>query len=228
MKASRKRPNPAALPQHAQARRAQAQPAVLPEDVYPESGFRLPLPKRDDLDEEGKQMCDVILNPKTNTFLGLKGPLGIQLYSPPVAKLDLEMNEYLRFHAGFGARVRELAILVTAREADSQFEWGIHEEVALKEGLEQKLIDVVKYRKVVSGLPEMEAVVIQLGRQMLGKKKVSAELFARALKLFGARGLVEVVSLMGHYWSKAALIAAFHAVDMQPGKRPLLPPLRRS
>jgi 4-carboxymuconolactone decarboxylase len=225
MKASRKRVKPAVPAQSAEA--SQIPAATFPKDVYPESGFRLPLPKREDLDDEGKQMCDVILNPKTRTFLGLKGPLGLQLYSPPVAKLDLEMNEYLRFHAGFDARVRELAILVTAREADSQFEWGIHEEVALKEGPDQKLIDVVKYRKSVRGLPETEAVVIQLGRQMLGKKKVAPDIFARALKLFGARALVELVSLMGHYWSKAALLAAFHAVDMHPGKRPLLPSLKR-
>jgi hypothetical protein len=62
---------------------------------------------------------------------------------------------------------------------------------------------------------------------MLEKKKVAPDIFARALKLFGARALVELVSLMGHYWSKAALLAAFHAVDMHPGKRPLLPSLKR-
>ena len=39
--------------------------------------------------------------------------------------------------------MRELAILTTAREMDSQFEWVAHEPEALKEGVEQSVIDVV-------------------------------------------------------------------------------------
>ena len=45
-----------------------------------------------------------------------------------------------------------MAILVTAREIDSQFEWTAHEPVALKEGLSQEIIDIVKYRKSVAGV----------------------------------------------------------------------------
>jgi 4-carboxymuconolactone decarboxylase len=65
-------------------------------------------------------------------------------------------------------------------------------------------------------------VVIQLGRQIFGKKKVDSDVFARALNIFGPRQLVEIVTLMGYYASTAALLTAF---DMQlaPGQKSLLP-----
>jgi 4-carboxymuconolactone decarboxylase len=40
-----------------------------------------------------------------------------------------------------GGRVRELAILTTARELDSQFEWAAHEPEALGEGISREIIE---------------------------------------------------------------------------------------
>ncbi len=75
-----------------------------------------------------------------------------------------------------------------------KFEWAAHEPVGLKDGL-----DIVKYRWGVEGLPETEAVIIQLGREMFGEKKVDSVTFAKALKIFGKKQLVELVTLMGGY-----------------------------
>lgn len=195
---------------------------TMPKDVDPQSGFRLPLPKREDLDDLGKKLYDQYATPNPQSLAGLRGPAGIRLYSPLEAQHESEHNHYLRFDAGFSPRIRELAILVSAREADSQFEWAAHEPAARKEGLDPKIIDIVKYRKSPAGLPETETVVIQLGREMFAQKKVSSETFARALKIFGARGLVNMVALMGDYCATAALLTAF---DMQlpPGEKPQLP-----
>jgi 4-carboxymuconolactone decarboxylase len=195
---------------------------TLPKDVYPESGFRLPLPKRDDMDDYGKKVYDKIVGPGGRTLVGLRGPSGIRLHSPKLAELVNALNQYLRFESGFSGRIRELAILVTAREMDSQFEWTAHEAVALKEGLQQEIINVVKYRKSVAELPETEAVIIQLGREMFGQRKVNSETFARALKIFGPKQLVDLVSLMANYSATAAELCAF---DMQlaPNQKPLLP-----
>ncbi len=55
----------------------------------------------------------------------------------------------------------------------------------LKDGLPQSIIDIVKYRRGGEGLPETEAVIIQLGREMFGEKKVDSATFAKALKIFG-------------------------------------------
>jgi 4-carboxymuconolactone decarboxylase len=118
--------------------------------------------------------------------------------------------------------VREIAILTTAREMDSQFEWCAHEPEALKEGVEQSVIDTIKHRRSTAGLAETDAAVIELGREIFRDHKVSSATFARAKAIFGPNKLVELVLLMGNYASTAALLTA---LDMQlpEGKTPLLP-----
>jgi hypothetical protein len=68
----------------------------------------------------------------------------------------------------------------------------------------------------------MDAVVIELGRQMFQQKKVDSETYARALKLFGPRELVNLVSLMGNYYGTAVLLSTFD-MQLRPGQKPPLP-----
>jgi putative methionine-R-sulfoxide reductase with GAF domain/alkylhydroperoxidase family enzyme len=183
-----------------------------PEDVDPESGCRLPLPRREDLDADGQRIWDRLADPAGGTLRGLRGPGGIQLHSPELARRARPVNDYLRHQAGLGGRVRELAILATARELGSRFEWAAHEPAALGEGISREIIDTVRYRRATRGLAEVDAIVIELGRAIFDARKVSPATFAQALRLFGRRKLVDVVALMGNYAATAALLTAF---DMQ-------------
>jgi len=194
---------------------------IMPSDIDPQSGFRLPLPKREDLDDAGKAHYDRVAAPGA-TIAGLQGPSGIGLYSPKASEYARALNRYLRFEAGLAPRVREIAILTTAREMDSQFEWAAHEPEARKEGVEGRVIDIIKHRMPTAGLEETDATVIELGRQIFRDRKVTSDTFAKEKALFGANKLVELVMLMGNYAGTAALLTA---VDMQlhPGQKPLLP-----
>jgi 4-carboxymuconolactone decarboxylase len=95
---------------------------MYPDDIDPESGCRLPLPRRDELSAAGQEIYDRLANPSGGNLRGLRGPGGIQLHSPELSQRSRPLNHYLRFEAGLGGRVRELAILTVARELDSQFE----------------------------------------------------------------------------------------------------------
>ena len=185
---------------------------MYPEDIDPQSGCRLPLPRRADLDDAGQRIYDSLADPTGGTLRGLRGPGGILLHSPDLARHARPLNRYLRHEAGLGGRVRELAILTTARELDSQFEWAAHEPEALREGISQDIIAVIKHRLDTSGLDQADAIVIELGREIFGARKVTSETFARALRHFGHRALVDLVALMGNYAGTAALLTAF---DMQ-------------
>jgi len=197
------------------------QESSMPSDIDPQSGFRLPLPRREDLDEAGKQTFDRASTPGGN-IAGLQGPAAVQLYSTRTTAHLQAINRYLRFEAGFSPRIREIAILTTAREMDSQFEWVAHEPEALKEGVPQAVIDIIKFRRGTDGLDATDATVIELGRQLWRDHKVSSATFAKAKALFGPNKLVDLVLLMGNYAGTAALLTA---VDMQlhKGKQPLLP-----
>ena len=206
------------------AQSADPSPAIgsnMPSDIDPQSGFRLPLPRREDLDEAGRSTYDRASTPG-RTIAGLQGPAAIQLYSTRTTAHLQALNRYLRFEAGFMPRVREIAILTTAREMDSQFEWVAHEPEALKEGVEPHVIDVIKYREPTDGLDETDATVIELGRQIWRDHKVTSQTFAKAKDLFGPNKLVDLVLLMGNYAGTAALLTAFD-MQLHAGKKPLLP-----
>ncbi len=198
----------------------------LPRDVHPASLSRLPLLERHELDAEGQAHYDTVVGPQSRTLVGLRGPSGIWLHSPKLAGFLRSANQYLRFETGLDRRLTELAILVTARELDNQFEWAAHEPAALAEGLDAKIIEAVKRRRPVGRLGKRlgkkEAVIIAFGRELFGKRKLSSATFARAVDLFGRRGVLELAALMGNYAMTAVIL---DTVDQQlhPGQKPLLP-----
>ena len=71
-------------------------------------------------------------------------------------------------------------VLITAREIDQQYEWSAHEPAGLRAGLEQSVIDVVKYDRDVKGLAEKDATLIRFGRALYREHKISSELWARS------------------------------------------------
>ncbi len=194
-----------------------------PDDIYPESLSRLPLVKREEMDEQGKTFYDAVTGPQSRTLVGLQGPSGIWLHSPELGERVRAVNQYLRYETTLERHLTELAILVTARELDNQFEWTAHEPAALKDGLAAEIIEVVKHHKPVSGLGTKEALIISFGRELFRERQVRSETFARALEVFGPRGVVNLAALMGNYAMTAVIL---NAVDQQlhHDQKPLLPP----
>jgi 4-carboxymuconolactone decarboxylase len=199
---------------------------ALPADVYPDTQMRLPSVKREALDDYGKQVYDRFVDPD-NPSAVIRGPNSIRLYSPLVADHYYTVNQYLRTLPGQGVRLAELAILNAAREINSAYEWSAHESAAQRAGLEQGIIDLVKFRKelpaagVVAGLGEKESVIIRLARAMFREKVVNAALFAEARRLFGDKGLVELVSLIAHYSATGVLLNTFGNVPAPSPNSPL-------
>jgi 4-carboxymuconolactone decarboxylase len=144
------------------------------------------------------------------------------LYSPQVAEHMGAVNDYLRNKSGLDPRLVQLAILVTAREFDCEYVWTAHEPQGLKAGLQPEVIDVVRFRKSPQGLAEKDAVIVQLGREVITKHHVSVEVAAHAMMLFGKQQLVEYVALMGDYAATTVLLNAFDQ-HVRPADKPLLP-----
>ena len=76
-------------------------------------------------------------------------------------------------------------------------------------------------------MDEAHAIVIELGREIFGARKLASATFARALRHFGRRTLVVLVALMGNYSATAALLTAFD-MQLDPGQPQPLPPLVNS
>ena len=200
-----------------------AQPAParqLPPDVHPVSLTRLPPLARETLDDEGKAVYDRIVRngpaPKT-------GPVALSLYSPKIAQVFDDLNGYLRYHGVLSPRHTEVAIVVATWEIAQQYEYSAHEPAALNYGAPQAVIDTIRYNRAPVGLSPEETVIIKLGRAIMRNHKVDSALYAEAEQLFGRRGIVELVTVMGDYVMVGMVMTA---IDQQlPEDRPArLPP----
>jgi 4-carboxymuconolactone decarboxylase len=194
--------------------------APLPPDVNPVTLTRLPQLTRADLDDEGKAIYDKIVGdgPTPTT-----GPVSMSLYSPKVALAFSDLNGFLRYNGDLSPRHTEVAILVAAWEIEQQYEYSAHEPAALRFGAPQAVIDTIKYDREPVGLSPEETIIIRLGRQLMREHKVDSDLYAEAVRLFGRKGLVELVTVMGDYVMVGMVLTT---IDQHlPKDRPaLLPP----
>jgi 4-carboxymuconolactone decarboxylase len=185
--------------------------AALPADVYPESRGRIPLVDRESLDDLGKREYDRRAAPDTTSLAGLQGPGGLSLNG------SRDLSETL-----VDKRTQELMRLVVSREMSQQLEWTVHEPVALKAGLEPEIIDVIRHRRSLDGLPAREAALIQWGREVLRTKDVSSATFARVSQHLSTRDMVDLCQFMGNYTRTAILLHTFD-VHLPYDREPLLP-----
>jgi 4-carboxymuconolactone decarboxylase len=189
----------------------------LPRDIDPVTLSRLPPVTPADLDEDGKRL----LAARTNYTPG-PGPGHVSIYSP--RELDLGIPSGAK--SPVGPRYFQLAVLITAREIDQQYEWTAHELAGRRQGLEQSVIDIVKYNRDVSSLSEKDATLVTFGRALFREHRVSSELWERMVSLFGRQRTVQLMMIMGEYFKAGFMM---NAVDqhLPPEREALLPPLQR-
>jgi alkylhydroperoxidase family enzyme len=168
----------------------------LPPDVYADSGNRLPLPIRNELDDKHKQSYDAAFA-HTRSVEGLRGMAGIMLHGT---------SGNIRFKSPAGRRLTELAILVGARHAEQNFEWSLHMNEALRQGLEMNIVDIVRLKQPPVGIGEKEVAIIMLGREMAEQHRVSPQTYARALKALGKVALVDMAITMAGRANETPLI----------------------
>jgi len=190
----------------------------LPADIHPETLSRLPPVQRDDLDAEGQRVWDAIAGSRG---MPRTGPAPVSMHSPGAALPIHELNQYLRRTVA-GSPYFELSALIAAREFDQQYEWSGHEPAALRAGLDQAVIDAVKFDREVDGLPETDATVIRFGRALLRDHEVSPELWAAMVELFGTQGAIEIAAIIGDYVMAGLMLTAVNQ-QLPPDREAMLP-----
>jgi 4-carboxymuconolactone decarboxylase len=189
----------------------------LPRDIHPVTLSRLPPVTAGDLDQEGQRL----LAARTNFTPG-PGPNHVTIYSPRERDLGIPTGE----KSPVGPRYFQLAVLITAREIDQQYEWSAHEPAGRRQGLEQVVIDVVKYNRNVAALSDKDATLITFGRALFREHRVSSELWEKMVSHFGRQRTVQIMMIMGEYFRVGFML---NAIDqhLPPGREALLPRLER-
>jgi 4-carboxymuconolactone decarboxylase len=156
---------------------------------------RVPNVERSQLDPDGQSAYDRI----AATRGSVRGPFGVLLHHPALGERVGELGEFIRFHGVLPGGVRELAILVVARELGAGVEWAAHAPLALKEGASQAAVDAVANKAPSTGLDAAEALAIDAVRSLFADKTLSDALYARALATFCVQGVIELTVLAGYY-----------------------------
>jgi 4-carboxymuconolactone decarboxylase len=129
----------------------------------------------------------------------VRGPFIPLLRSPDLCDRTQKLGEYLRFRSVVPRKLRELAILATARHWQQGYEWQAHASSAQEAGLSEQLIDVLALEWDGAGLPADERTVLQFCRELHRDRIVSDRTYEEAKALLGERGVVELCGICGYY-----------------------------
>jgi 4-carboxymuconolactone decarboxylase len=169
---------------------------------------RIPLATRDSVPEEQRAVFDALVQQRGN--VPNAGPLAIMMHVPELMQRGEDFRAYLRGDDScLPRKIRELAMILTARELDCQFIWNAHAALARRAGVRDDIVDHLRDKQEITGLSPDEAAVVNYGREFFRTHRVSQATFDAARAQLGVRGLIELTNLMGYYALLAFNVNAF-------------------
>jgi 4-carboxymuconolactone decarboxylase len=154
--------------------------------------------KAEELTPAQKEWADAITAPPRNAKF-VNPPYRAYIRNPDLAPRLTALSEYLRWHTSLPPRLSELAILITARQWTAQYEWFAHYPLALKAGLDQKVVDAIALGKRPDNMKDDEAALYDLATALYVDRKVSDPVYKAALEKFGERGIMDIIGIIGYY-----------------------------
>jgi len=139
----------------------------------------------------------------------VRGPFLIWLRSPELCDKVEALGAFLRFDSVLPERIRELAILVTARFFDAQYSWAAHSEKAVKCGVAASAVEELAQSKVPEFSNDDERVFYEFAWELLSTHFVSEARYNAARDTFGEQGLVDIIGALGNFSMLAMCLNAF-------------------
>lgn len=131
--------------------------------------------------------------------------------NPAMLRGFRDSNATVWQESGLSSRERELAILASARESGSRYEWHQHVRHGLSVGLTPDEIRAVA-REEYDDFPEAEAALVAYAAAVSGKR-VDDETFERFADRYDRETVVGTTMLVGTY---AGLARALDAMGVEP------------
>jgi 4-carboxymuconolactone decarboxylase len=182
---------------------------------------RFPKVTMEQLNPEQQAVASEVLK---QSSAGLGGPYGMLIKSPELLKRYLMMTEYLRQKTSLPHRLNEIAILLEARLWDAQYEWWAHEPLARKAGVPEAIIEDIRAGRRPATMQPDEAVVYDVVTELLNKRQLSDDTFARAKQILGEQQVVDLVAVTGFYVMVSAVVIAGR-IEIPDGGAPPMPVL---
>jgi 4-carboxymuconolactone decarboxylase len=143
---------------------------------------------------EQRKMTDIAVAQR-----GTGGSFNISVRDPDGGQLFFDMGDRVRFHMSVPDKLKELAIVLTARYWGAQFEWLAHRRAAVQAGLsEDKVKAIAEGRRPVGMSADEEAVYNFIG-ELFKTRQSSDSTFAAVKAVAGERGIVDLIVSAGYY-----------------------------
>jgi len=175
--------------------------------------------EREQLNAEEQEIYDRIRRDRNAPHVSLQ--FRALLHSPKAAGYLTSMGAQLRFQSAMPENLKELAIIMVAREFNSDIEWTGHAVLAAKAGVSDAAIEAVRTKKAPAGLTDQEKVIAGFVLPLLREKAAPDSAFAAAEKLLGTQGVVDL-TLTCSYYSGLSLAQLALKLEMEPGKKSTL------
>ncbi len=172
------------------------------------------------LDDEQRELYDAIVgsrqskSPLFRKFAvredgSLAGPFDAWLHTPALGSLLERVGTGLRELTEVPAVAREVSILVVAAAWRAPFEWFAHVRMARAAGVPDAVVDAIGRQRT----PELDDPVMQaahdVARELVHRRGIADDTFARAVEILGERGLVELVCNIGYYQMISGMLESF-------------------
>jgi 4-carboxymuconolactone decarboxylase len=144
-------------------------------------------------------------------------PMMAWLNSPEMARHATRLGGVLRFDTMFPAKLSEIAILVTARHWTSHYEWFAHKRLALKGGMDPKIIEDIRDRRMPRFDDPKGQMIYDVAKSLHEGHGLTKALYAEAVNVLSVRGLVEIVGLCGYYTMVSMTLNTFE-FDLPEGQ----------
>ena len=131
------------------------------------------------------------------------------MHHPALAEQIADLGEYLRFDSTLPGDIREMAILLTARQVSQPYEWFAHAPIARQAGLPEDVIDLIRSRRDLAALPSRYAKAARVVQHALAYESLPAALQEAVQTELGVAGVLELVALAGYYRLIANVLFAF-------------------
>lgn len=129
----------------------------------------------------------------------IEGPFNAWLRSPELGNRLQRVGEYLRFDTTIPHNLNEFAILITAAEWHSGFEWYAHYPLAIKAGLGEAVAKDVQEGRRPANMSADEAMVYDFATQLHRQHQVSDAVYGSMVTRFGEQGVTDLIALLGYY-----------------------------
>ena len=154
-----------------------------------------------------------------------RGPFNAYMRSPELGMRLQAVGEFVRYKTSLPQRLNEFAILITARYWTSQYEWYAHHPLAMKAGLDPKIAAQLAQGRRPSGMKDDEAAVYDFSTELHRAKKVTDATYARAVKLLGEQGVMDLIGVNGYY-TAVSMTLNVAEVGLPEGEKLPLKPLK--